>query len=403
MFLSIFLATCRPHNITKFLNNLCETAHDFTSFEVLIKIDEGDHALIKTLEEYKKNSALNIKYLATPKLDGYYSLHVGYNELLKIIHPNSYFCWLLTDEIRIQTPHWDEVLKKYIGFFQDHIFRLKLSIFQLKNYLDLYECFPCPDNYAVTTKKWLELTNGWGEFWGPDSWHQAIDFYLALCKNEFNEFGIWRSIPIFDIQIQGQEAGQGVTRKQKEQRVMRIWRGWKYHTTYRAQQNFYRLAQHLNAHIYAHAAHIKNYVIRDNPKSKLLSLVSEDGLHYYHIWKYRLPRFKIQFLIGYKIIRSRRMAAYLYVWLRRTTNLTLLIPSKIFQKFRLTFEKFFAIDETSRVHHLLRKIERKLLWPNLYIRLIERRTRKQFAAYRLQRKLNRAKQGATDYKYEEVD
>ena len=172
MFLSIFLATCRPHNIIKFLDNLVETASDPRSFEVLIKIDEGDQTLTEVLENYKKSTSLTIKYLATPKLDGYYSLQVGYNKLLKITHPDSYFCWLLTDEIRLRTTGWDAILKNYIRFYPDDIFRLKLSIFQLKNYLDFYECLPCPDNYAVTTRKWLELTGGWGEFWGPDSWHQ---------------------------------------------------------------------------------------------------------------------------------------------------------------------------------------------------------------------------------------
>ncbi|OGT42938.1 MAG: hypothetical protein A3F42_06715 [Gammaproteobacteria bacterium RIFCSPHIGHO2_12_FULL_37_34] len=400
MFLSIFLATCRPHNIIKFLDNLVETASDPRSFEVLIKIDEGDQTLTEVLENYKKSTSLTIKYLATPKLDGYYSLQVGYNKLLKITHPDSYFCWLLTDEIRLRTTGWDAILKNYIRFYPDDIFRLKLSIFQLKNYLDLYECLPCPDNYAVTTRKWLELTGGWGEFWGPDSWHQCVDFYLALCKNKFHEFGIWRSIPVFGIEVAGQEAGQGSqSRKSRDLRVIRIRKGWKQHSTHSAQENFYRLAQHLNAHIYAHECKIAHYIIRDNPKTKMLSLIDQDEKTYQEIWSYHLPKFRIQLVTGYKIWRFRRFLGYFYVKLRRGTNLTLLAPSRFFRICRIHYESFFNIEEHSNSHRLLRKCERKLLLPNLYVRLIERRARKALARYRLNKKMYKTREGATDYQF----
>src|SRR3990167_3670088 len=401
MFLSIFLATCRPNNIISFLNNLVETANDPSSFEVLIKLDEGgDQTLVQLLDDYKKSTPLHITYLITPKRDGYYSLHIGYNELLKVAQPDTYFCWLLTDEIRLKTHGWDTILKQYISFYLDDIFRLKLSIFQLKNYLDLYECLPCPDNYAVTTRKWLELTGGWGEFWGPDSWHQCVDFYLALCKNKFHEFGIWRSIPVFGIEVAGQEAGQGSqSRKSRDLRVIRIRKGWKQHSTHSAQENFYRLAQHLNAHIYAHECKIAHYIIRDNPKTKMLSLIDQDEKTYQEIWSYHLPKFRIQLVTGYKIWRFRRFLGYFYVKLRRGTNLTLLAPSRFFRICRIHYESFFNIEEHSNSHRLLRKCERKLLLPNLYVRLIERRARKALARYRLNKKMYKTREGATDYQF----
>ena len=54
MFLSIFAATCRPHNIIGFLDNLAQTADDLSSFEVLLKLDEGANELITLIENYKK-------------------------------------------------------------------------------------------------------------------------------------------------------------------------------------------------------------------------------------------------------------------------------------------------------------------------------------------------------------
>ena len=391
VFLSIFLATCRPHNIPHFLDNLAATAHDPKSFEILIKLDEGADDLINLIENYKKTSLLIIKYLATAKLDGYYSFHVGYDALLEIADKNTYFCWLLTDEIRLQTPGWDQALAKYIKFYPDDIFRLKLSIFQLKNYLDLYDCLPCPDNYAVTTRKWLQITGGWGNFWGPDSWHQCIDFYLSLCKNSLHELGIWRSIPVFGITVAGQEAGLGKqTRKQRERCTIRISQGWREHSTHRAQENYFRLAQHLNAHIYAHACNLNHFTIRDNPRSKLLSLV-DDNHHYHGIWSYRLPKFKIQLISGYKILTLRRLLRYLYIQSRRYANLILISPSQWFKKLRLNYEIRHRLDAHSKTHYFLRRIEHYLLLPNLYVRLFERRARNAFKNYRLQKKIAHAR------------
>jgi hypothetical protein len=300
MFLSIFAATCRPYNIIGFLDNLAQTADDPGSFEVLLKLDEGATDLITLIEDYKKTAQFSIKYLETPILDGYYSLDVGYNELLKIADKNTYFCWLLTDEIRFEKKGWDTILKKYIGFYPDNIFRIKLSIFQLKNYNDFFECLPAPDNYAVTTRQWLEMTGGWGHFWGPDSWHQCIDYFLGLCKNKDNPYGTWRSFPIFDIAIKGQEAGQGITDPLKEkQRAARIHAGWNKHSTHKAQEHFYRLALRLNAHIIAVANNLDRYILEENIHKKTTTLFDLEKNSYARS-SYKLPSLKIKFLIGVK-------------------------------------------------------------------------------------------------------
>jgi len=210
-FLSLFLATCRPEQIKGFLENLQETCHDPKQFEVMIKIDEGDDETKKAIDQCMNALSLNIRYLQLPKLDGYYSLNEGYNTLFKIINPNAYFAWNLTDEVRFETKNWDNIIKKYIGYFDDDIFRIKISEFKFKNYYDLRECLTSPENYAITTKRWLELTGGWGEFWGPDGWHQCIDYFLGMTRNKYLPYGIYRSLPIDDIVLSGLDAGVGVT------------------------------------------------------------------------------------------------------------------------------------------------------------------------------------------------
>ncbi len=319
IFLSIFAATCRPHNITHFLDNLKNTADDYSSFEVLLKLDEDADDMAKLIEDYKQSSPLNIKYLKTATLDGYYSLDVGYNELLKIADPETYFCWLLTDEIRLETQGWDTILKKQIGFYPDDIFRIKLSIFQLKNYNDFFECLPCPDNYAVTTRKWLEITGGWGNFWGPDSWHQCVDYYLGLCKNKDNPYGIWRSYPLFDIKVGGQEAGQGIEDPKKlRERARKIWRGWARHSTHAAQENFKRLAQRLNAHIVAHSQKLNEYTLTENLSTKTITLMGS-GQTRQHIdkWSYQLPRLQLRFFLGNKKIKLIHLIPFLAIYHRK--------------------------------------------------------------------------------------
>jgi len=331
MFISIFAASCRPHNIIGFLDNLAETAADPHSFEVLIKLDEGDEAMIELLENYQKRAAFTLKYLATPKLDGYYTLDVGYNELLKIADPETYFCWLLTDEIRLQTKGWDDILKKYIHIYPDDIFRIKLSVFQSKNYIDFFECLPYPDNYAVTTRKWLEVTEGWGHFWGPDSWHQCVDYYLGLCKDQFHPFGIWRSFPVFDINVGGQEAGQGIDNPDSMiYRLSRIDEGWCKHSTHAAQENFNRLAQRLHAHIYAAATHVGEYEIKEYKQTKSIALFAKHALQPVRVWKYKLPGLRLRLMIGYKkarilrdipfLSRIRRKGKFVFSTLKVKTN-----------------------------------------------------------------------------------
>lgn len=359
MFLSIFAATCRPNNIVKFLDNLANTCDDPTSFEVLLKIDEGDNNLINIIETYKQTSSFCIKYLASAKLDGYYSLDVGYNELLKITHPDTYFCWLLTDEIRFETKGWDSILKRYIGFYKDDIFRLKLSVFSLKNYYDFFECLPCPDNYAVTTRKWLEITGGWGHFWGPDSWHQCIDYYLGLCKNDSNPYGIWRSVPIFDITVGGQEAGQGIAEPNVLwEREKRIYAGWQKHSSHHAQKNYYRLAQRLNCHIIAREKSLDQYIIKENHSDSSIKLYDIHCKKLFTSLHYNIPRFYLDVRIGRKNIGLRSIIR------KYSTQFMLINKIKTFAQCLVEKIK----EKGKQLKQMLRKSLMILMLPFLFIK-----------------------------------
>lgn len=305
MFLSIFLASCRPDNLAGFLNNLAQTANDPSSFEVLVKIDDDNSTLEPILKDYQNKVPFSLKYIIAPKLDGYYSLQHGYNQLLTIANPDTYFCWLLTDEIRFESKGWDSILQPYIGYFPDNVFRLKVSENNLRNYYDFYDCLPLPDNYAVTTRKWLELTGGWGDFWGPDSWHQCIDYFLGLPKNGATDMPpVYRSLPLVGIKIGGQAAGQGIDDFEKVlHRELKIWSAFKKLGSHAGQENFYRLANRLKLHIYAKSQGVEHYILVEDTKAKTIALQAinvNKSLTFVAQVCYKLPRLRLQLFVAYR-------------------------------------------------------------------------------------------------------
>lgn len=341
MFLSIFLATKRPENLRDFLNNLAETMDDPQSFEVLIKIDEEDADCVEKTKLLPTLYPFRVVIHASPRLDGYYSLHVGYNELLKFMSPSSYFCWLLTDEIRFKSLYWDKILRQYVHHYSDDIFRLKLSIFQLKNYYDFFECLTAPDNYAVTTRRWLEVTGGWGNFWGPDSWHQAVDYYLGLCKDrDFFPHGVFRSLPLSGITIVGQEAGQGMSKEANRRRDKRIIKGWVENSTKQAQENFYRLAQLLKIAIIAHQHDIPDYSVQENKIEKNLALHTNTISYQAN---YAISGFPIKLYIGRK--QFSIFSSLPKVWIMMLTVYWMLSDHPSFDKqiFRQNLNRFKRI------------------------------------------------------------
>ena len=245
-----------------------------------MKVDAEDVPMVEIITKEKDNRPFEIKHIATPKGGGYFTLHHAYQQLfLEVSDPNTYFLSVFTDEIRFKTKGWDTCLKQYIGLFNDDVFRLRVSEFRNKNYFSMYECLPMPENYAITTRKWYELTEGMCSiskgmkdvFWGVDSWHQCIEYYLGQCINPSLSKGIYRGWPIHDIEIGGIDAGVGWEGNEAFDRARRVGLAWTATNTYKSHSNFYRLAQKLAAHVWAHHLGHPNYVmINDEPNQQYL-------------------------------------------------------------------------------------------------------------------------------------
>ncbi len=273
------MATNRPAQVNAFFENLRVTAEDQSSFEVLIRADEGDEATIDAIMRQKELSQFRIHLLVEKNQKGTFMLHHAYNRLTKESASSSvYFFWNLTDEIRIHTQGWDRILKSYVKLYPDDLFRLKPTLNNINNYYNFSECLPLPDNYSLFTRRWMELVDGWGDYWGTDSWHQCIDWYLGQCRIPAVPHAVFRSVPIFSIALDGQGSGEVLSAGQSaERRKMMAKQSFKILMSFEARENFNRLAKRMHAHYIAKNHGLNSYIIREDRSAKRMIVIAPDN------------------------------------------------------------------------------------------------------------------------------
>ncbi len=252
--LSIHLASNRPVQFTEFVKNMDATCTNKNAYEIAVKIDTEDTAMIACVTELvKKYGEQKIKVLIGARKEGPWSVWEFYNTLLHMTHEKAYFVWLPSDEVRFVTPGWDKILEKYIGFFKDNIFRLKLSDNRLRNFYNLHEVLGTPDNFPFITKKWMDLCGVWGDCHSPDLFQQAVSFYLG-------KENIFRDIPIFDIELAGIEAGLLIPPAQSYSRTQNIRKLW-----------VTALSKQMRSRYMAHATKIQFFIESCQRGAKLIS------------------------------------------------------------------------------------------------------------------------------------
>src|SRR3990167_9773750 len=222
-----FIMFSRDLKVVKgFLDNIEETVKDPGCIELLIKLDEDQLEAKPFIEAEVAKRPFDIKYIITSRLNGLTSLWLACNQLFLMSSKEAYFVQSISDEVRFQTLHWDEILRKYIGYFSDHVFRLRMSTFKLHHCVDPFHCNVIPDSFPIYTRQWLALTMGFGSFcWASDVYHQSIAYHLALGEQGYRYFrtpfydqGISRDIPLLDIQFTGLEFGVGVSSEMMKNR-----------------------------------------------------------------------------------------------------------------------------------------------------------------------------------------
>lgn len=315
---SIITASNRPHHMRSFFKNLLETVNDYAAIEVLVKIDEGDHVMRMVLDEAVAQFPYEIRFIQTPRIDGYYTLHYGYQQLFEMSDPDTYFIFPVNEEVRFKTKGWDDVLAKYQHFYADDCFRLKISRLKFRNYYSYHDCGPAPENYPFMTRKWFELAGGIGDCWGPDGWHQYIDYHLGLTEGINGIPGIFRSVPILDILIDGEEAGKELSAEQTLIRSHRIFQEWWRMYRSECQIGFRRIATKMFAYIWAKNENIDHFEIIENTKAKFFSVRDVSSSQIKNNFFYYVSPLSIRFMNYFFLIKMARrnsagfLRAYIY-------------------------------------------------------------------------------------------
>lgn len=290
-FVSIQLNSNRPEQIGVFFDSIEATADRPDDIEVLLHIDKGDVAMEQAVEVEKAKRKFSLRVLQTDIIKGYLSLWKPLNPLLEMTHPDAYFVTNFSDEFLFVSKGWDTQLRAYVGYYPDHIFRLRCSQYRFRNYTDVWECGYVPDSLAFYTKRWLDLGRDWNPCLGPDSFQQCVSFYLYM-SDRWTHTQYNRDIPMSHVRFSGEGAGVGLTGMARFRRMIQNNRAWFVLFSHRMQQEAKRRAMRLKAHIVAEAA-ADGLVVREEPASLRFVLIQPVNGKVVDAFSYRLSWLRI--------------------------------------------------------------------------------------------------------------
>ena len=279
-FISIQLNSNRPRQIVEFFDSVESTADKPEEIEILLHIDTGDTVMEELTAREKEKRKFSLRILQTDLVKSYATLWKPLNPLFKMTHPDAYFVANLFDELEFATKGWDTLLRSYVGYYPDHIFRLRGSKYRFRNYEDFWECGFAPDSMAFYTRKWLELQGDWNPCLGPDSFQQCVAFYL-FTSDKFSHTQYNRDIALPEIQFIGEGAGIGLEGEAKFRRMCINNRAWFILMSQEMQQEAKRRAMRLKSHIIAQEkkGYVEEnekkhyYTIKNNISSTLIATV----------------------------------------------------------------------------------------------------------------------------------
>lgn len=291
--ISFIIPSRYPKNVQAFFDNIQETAHHPQQIEVLVKFDDDQTDTISWLKRQQEIRPFTIKFINTPRIEGFYSGAIAVEQLFYMTDPDSYFIHIMSDEPRFLTKGWDDILRSYQHFFKDDIFRLRLSSFKYKNYSSHYECTFQPDSFPIYTRRWLELTEGTGDCWGSDGYQQCVAFHLALGPksyfNYFREFTYHRDVVVPNIDMAGLEFAAGVATSIKLEREKRNFAEWNRLTSHPMQEHFSYLARRLYCAIVAAEYRLTEFQLIKNEHHKTVVMVDKYGTEFLEV-SYAVPR-----------------------------------------------------------------------------------------------------------------
>lgn len=247
---SIQLNSNRPDQIVVFFDNVEATADAPEDIEILLHYDTGDKVMEALVEHEQKVRRFSLRSFHTDLVKGYSTLWKPLNVLWKETHPDAYFVLNLSDEMLFETQGWDSIIRQYIGYYPDHMFRLRCSKYRFRNYTDFWENGYAPDSLAFYTRKWLELSGDWNPCLGPDSFQQCVAFYL-FTSDPFSHTQHNRDIAVPELRFSGEGAGIGLEGLAKYKRILINNRAWFILMSQRMQEEAKRRAMRMKSYIIA--------------------------------------------------------------------------------------------------------------------------------------------------------
>jgi hypothetical protein len=272
--LSIHLTSNRPDHLLTFFDRLELATDDVSSVEVVIKIDDTDARMNALLADQVARRPFHITSLSTPLADGFYGLWRAYDALLEATNPNAYFVVGLNDEMYFTEPGWDTRLRKYVGLYPDHIYRLRTSIHRERNAYDYWEAGCAGDLTPITTKRWLDLSGGWCPCNGPDSFQNTVAFYFGWLHRHDTFGRPYRERVVHDIEFGAYGANLDVTDPAVlRHRIRGGVLAWFTLVSHPMQQEAARRAQRLHAHIVAARHEVSDCEVVDHEGPRELAVV----------------------------------------------------------------------------------------------------------------------------------
>ncbi|MBN8828235.1 MAG: hypothetical protein J0H68_05965 [Sphingobacteriia bacterium] len=293
--ISIIVPTRRPAELKNLLETLKNNTADCKNIELIIKIDEDQASLYQDIMKQIDNYPFKTQWVSSPRLYGYYTMWINNQLTLKYVSPNAYFVLLMTDEAKFKKD-WDSVVRKYYKYFDDDIFRLKVSHARYLNYYNVGQLNYLPDSFCFITKKWLDLTNGYGDCWGSDVFLQSISYHLGRGIGSFYspyiKAPISRDIPVNenildDLEIFG-DATESRFNSLCKSSIM--YDEWSRNVSHKTQTLHCYYARLTYLHIKAHEAKINSYKIYQDEKSKTLVLYDVDNDKVITKVNYKIPK-----------------------------------------------------------------------------------------------------------------
>lgn len=373
--LSLVIPSRRPHQISGLFDSIENTVDDPSCIEAVVKIDDDMPDALANIQEEIARRPFKIRFINTPRMGGQFTLWVAMDDLFAMCAPDAYFIMMVTDETRFLTKGWDNILRTYVGAFDDHVFRLRVSEHKYVQYSNFLSCSTKPECFPIMTRRWLELAEGLCNLcYAPDCFQQAIAFHLSLGRNSYNDLwqeeALFRDVPVRGLNFGGWEFGQDISPKEQAGREIYMYQQWLRLCTYPEQLKVAYLAKKIALYCWAVEQGHDNLRFYRSEIDHTLAVVNNDTRQVLRRVDYNPPRIPIYLTnIRIRILFARsKIYRFLYKILENAWDKSNNWDSELapeYKKVELSAGKYFGRLMRSGFHVFPRGVVRSPLLSGL--------------------------------------